>query len=56
MSVRSAVLIVTAALLVSAPASPDEGFDARTAGFALVFHGERSGSATPRSWSCPARR
>ena len=42
MSVRPAALIVTAALLVSVPASPDEGFDAKTAAFALVFHGERS--------------
>jgi hypothetical protein len=41
MSVWRAVPIVTAALLASTPASPDDRFDARTAGFAIVFHGER---------------
>ena len=36
-------LIVTAAILVSVRASSDEtAFDTKTAGFAIVFHGERS--------------
>jgi hypothetical protein len=37
------VLVVTAAVLVGAPASSGDTFDTKTAGFAVVFHGERSG-------------
>lgn len=42
MDARRAVLIVAAAILVSVPASSDDVFDEKTAGFAINFHGERS--------------
>ena len=42
MNARRAVLIVAAAILVSVPALSDDAFDEKTAGFAIVFHGERS--------------
>jgi len=40
--VCSALLVVTAAVLAGAPTAREEPFDPKTAGFAIVFHGERS--------------
>lgn len=42
MSAWRVVLVVAGAVLVSVPASSDDAFDTKTAGFAIVFHGERS--------------
>ena len=42
MIARRAVLVVTAAILVSVPVPCGGAFDDKTAGFAIVFHGERS--------------
>jgi hypothetical protein len=42
MSVWRVVLVVMATVLVRVQASSDDTFDPKTAGFAIVFHGERS--------------
>jgi hypothetical protein len=42
LSALHVVLVVMLAVLVSVPASSDVAFDPKTAGFAIVFHGERS--------------
>ena len=42
MIARRAMLVVTAAILAGVPASSDDTFDEKTAGFAIVFHGERT--------------
>jgi hypothetical protein len=42
MSVWRVVLVVMATVLVRVQASSDDTFDPNTAGFAIVFHGERS--------------
>jgi hypothetical protein len=42
MSTWQIMLVVTAAVLLNVPASPEVTFDTKTAEFAIVFHGERS--------------